>query len=51
LFAFFLLWREEVRIMYATGGKSFLLIKDVEMLDLGAYSDFIAVLVALRKRM
>jgi hypothetical protein len=31
--------------------KGFLLIKDAKLLDSGAYSNFIVVLVALRKRM
>jgi hypothetical protein len=36
---------------YAAAGKRSLLIKDAKLLDSAAYSDFIAVLVALRKRM
>jgi hypothetical protein len=31
--------------------KEFLLIKDAKLLDSGAYSDFVVVLVVLRKRM
>jgi hypothetical protein len=49
LVAFCQLWREEVRMQLLAKGS--LLIKDAKLLDSAAYSDFIAVLVALRKRM
>jgi hypothetical protein len=49
LFAFCLLWREVVHMQLLV--KGFFFMKDDKMLGSGAYSDFITVLVVLRKRM
>jgi hypothetical protein len=48
LAAFCQLWRDEVHMQLLAKGA--LLIKDAKLLDHASYSDFIAVLVALRRR-
>lgn len=49
LVVFCQLWREEVHMQLQ--GKGFLLIKDAKLLDFGTYSNLIAILATLRKRM
>jgi len=48
-FAFCRMWGEEVRMQPLA--KGFLFLKNAKLLEAGAYSDFISVLVSLRKGM